>query len=125
MVSNSGWLDWPIRAHWPKLAGVGSIERTRDINVKQSTEQALYIGTQVITDAETFANAVRSHRAIEKSLHWVLVVTFREDDCHVRKGHAPQNFSALRKLAPALLFTDQAYPKRSMRSFRKTADPYA
>ena len=57
------------------------------------------MGTQVIADAETFANAVRSHWAIEKSLHWVLDVTFREDDCRVRKGHAPQNFSALRKLA--------------------------
>ena len=56
------------------------------------------------------------------SLHWVLDVTFREDECRVRKGHAPQNFSALRKLALMLLRRDQTYPKRSLRSRRKTAD---
>jgi predicted transposase YbfD/YdcC len=121
-VANLSWLDRPIRKHWPKLSGVGMIERTRDIDGKQSTEQAFYIGTKGIADAETFANAVRSHWGIENSLHWVLDVTFREDDCRVRKGHAPQNFSALRKLALALLRTDQTYPKRSLRSRRKTAD---
>jgi predicted transposase YbfD/YdcC len=110
------------RAHWPKLAGVGMIERTREINGKHSTEQAFYIGSKGITNAETFAKAVRSHWGIENSLHWVLDVTFREDDCRVRKVHAPQNFSALRKLALTLLRTDQTYPKRSLRSRRKTAD---
>jgi|APIni6443716594_1056825.scaffolds.fasta_scaffold110810_1 predicted transposase YbfD/YdcC len=121
-VTSLSWLDKPIRAHWPKLAGVGMIERTREINGKHSTEQAFYIGSKGITDAETFAKAVRSHWGIENSLHWVLDVTFREDDCRVRKGHAPQNFSALRKLALTLLRTDQTYPKRSLRSRRKTAD---
>jgi predicted transposase YbfD/YdcC len=121
-VTSLSWLDKPIRAHWPKLAGVGMIERTREINGKHSTEQAFYIGSKGITNAETFAKAVRSHWGIENSLHWVLDVTFREDDCRVRKGHAPQNFSALRKLALTLLRTDQTYPKRSLRSRRKTAD---
>jgi hypothetical protein len=52
----------------------------------------------------------------------VLDVTFREDGCRVCKGHAPQNFSALRKFALALLRRDETYPKRSLRSRRKTAD---
>jgi hypothetical protein len=56
------------------------------------------------------------------SLHWVLDVTFREDDCRMRKDHAPQNFSALRKFALALLRNDSTYPKRGLRSRRKTAD---
>lgn len=56
---------------------------------------------------------------VENSLHWVLDMTFREDDCRVRKGHAPQNLSDLRKFAPTLLRQDQQYPKRSL---RKTAD---
>lgn len=121
-VTNLGWLDTSIRARWPKLAGVGMIERQRKINGKQSIEQAFYIGSKGVTDAEAFAHAARSHWGIENSLHWVLDVTFREDDCRVRKGHAPQNFSALRKLALALLRTDQTCPKRSLRSRRKTAD---
>jgi hypothetical protein len=42
--------------------------------------------------------------------------------CRVRNGHAPQNFSALRKFALALLRRDETYPKRSLRSRKKTAE---
>jgi hypothetical protein len=52
----------------------------------------------------------------------VLDVTFHEDACRVRHGHAPQNFSAWRKFALTLLKNDTTYPKRSLRSRRKTAD---
>ena len=121
-VGDLAWLDRPIRSHWPKLAGVGMMERTREINGKTSTERAFYIGSKRIGDAETFANAARSHWGVENCLHWVLDVTFREDDCRVRKGHAPQNLSALRKFALSLLRQDTQYPKRSLRGRRKTAD---
>jgi predicted transposase YbfD/YdcC len=114
-------LDRPIRQHWPKLAGVGMVERIREIKGKTSAERAFCIGSKGIATAETFANAARSHWGIENSLHWVLDVTFREDDCRVRKGHAPQNLSALRKFALTLLRQDQQYPKRSLRSRRKSA----
>lgn len=121
-VTELDWLDRPIRQHWPKLAGVGMVERTRDINGKTSVEKAFYIGSKGIANSETFANAARSHWGIENKLHWVLDVTFREDDCRVRKGHAPQNLSALRKFALTLLRQDRQYPKRSLRGRRKTAD---
>jgi predicted transposase YbfD/YdcC len=121
-VSDLAWMDRPIRQHWPKLMGVGMVERTREINGNISTERAFYIGSKGIANAEAFAKAVRSHWGIENSLHWVLDVTFREDDCRVRKDHAPQNLSALRKFALTLLRQDQQYPKRSLRSRRKTAD---
>lgn len=121
-VSDLAWLDRPIRQHWPKLAGVGMVERTRAINGKTSTERAFYIGSKGISNAEAFAKAARSHWGVENRLHWVLDVTFREDDCRVRKGHAPQNLSALRKFALSLLRQDQQYPKRSLRGRRKTAD---
>ena len=121
-VSNLDWLDRPIQQHWPKLAGVGMIERRREINDKISVERAFYIGSKGIRNAETFAKAARSHWGIENRLHWVLDVTFREDDCRVRKGHAPQNLSALRKFALSLLRQDKKYPKRSLRGRRKTAD---
>ena len=48
--------------------------------------------------------------------------TERDDDCRVRKGHAPQNLSALRKFALFLLRQDKQYPKRSLRGRCKTAD---
>jgi predicted transposase YbfD/YdcC len=121
-VTDLSWLDQAFRKHWPKLAGVGMIERRRDINGTVSMERAFYIGSQGVTTAESFAKAARSHWGIENSLHWLLDVTFREDDCRVRKDHAPHNFAALRKFALALLRQDAQYPKRSLRSRRKTAE---
>jgi predicted transposase YbfD/YdcC len=121
-VGDLDWLDSSIRARWPKLAGVGMIERLRDIGGKVSTERALYIGSRGILTAKAFAEAARSHWGIENNLHRTLDVTFREDDCRVRQGHAPQNLSALRKFALTLLRQDTQYPKRSLRSRRQTAD---
>lgn len=121
-ISDLSWMDKSLRKHWPKLAGVGMIERQREINGKTSTECAFYIGSQGIASAESFATAARSHWGIENSLHWVLDVTFREDDCRVRKNHAPHNFAALRKFALTLLRLDKQYSKRSLRSRRKTAE---
>lgn len=46
---------------------------------------------------------MRSHWGIENSLHWVLDVAFREDDCRVRAANAAANFSAVRQLALGLL----------------------
>jgi predicted transposase YbfD/YdcC len=121
-VTDLSWLNRKFRQHWPKLAGVGMIKRRRELNGTASMERACYIGSQGITIAESFAKAVRSHWDIENSRHWVLDVTFREDDYRVRKDHAPHNFAALRKFALALLRQDAQYPKRSLRSRRKTAD---
>ena len=121
-VSDLSWLDKKLRDHWPQLAGIGMIERQREINGTVSIERAYYIGSQGITSAESFAQAARDHWGIENSLHWVLDITFREDDCRVRKDQAPHNFAALRKFALALLRQDTQYPKRSLRSRRKTAE---
>ena len=121
-VSDLSWMDKKLRAQWPKLAGVGMIIRQRETNGQISTERAFYIASPGITTAESFAKAARSHWGIENSLHWVLDVTFREDDCRVRKDQAPHNFAALRKFALALLRQDTQFPKRSLRSRRKTAE---
>jgi predicted transposase YbfD/YdcC len=121
-INDLFWMDAPLRERWPKLSGVGMLERTRKITGKISRERAYFLGSKGITCAEAFATAARRHWGIENSRHWVLDVTLREDGCRVRKGHAPQNFSALRKFALALLRRDETYPKRSLRSRRKTAD---
>ena len=98
------------------------VERGREINGQISTERAFYIGSSGIATAETFAKAARGHWGVENRLHWALDVTFWEDDCRVRKGHAPQNLSALHKFALSLLCQDNQYPKRSLRGRRKTTD---
>lgn len=46
---------------------------------------------------------MRGHWGIENRLHWQLDVTFQEDQCRVRKGHADVNLSILRRTALSLL----------------------
>lgn len=47
---------------------------------------------------ERFARAVRSHWAIENSLHWVLDVTIDEDAARNRADNGPENLAILRRL---------------------------
>ena len=44
-------------------------------------------------------NSSLSGLGIENSLHYGLDVTFREDECRIRKGEAPENFVVLRHIA--------------------------
>ena len=39
----------------------------------------------------------------ETSLHWSLDVTFKEDQCGIRKDHGPQNMATLRNISHNLL----------------------
>jgi predicted transposase YbfD/YdcC len=61
------------------------------------TEQRYFISS-LAAGAELIANSVRSHWAIENSLHWVLDVTLREDSSRVRKDHAPENMAMVRHI---------------------------
>jgi predicted transposase YbfD/YdcC len=46
--------------------------------------------------------AVASQWAIENQPHWQLDVTFREDHCRIRTGHADANFSTLGRTAVSI-----------------------
>jgi predicted transposase YbfD/YdcC len=67
---------------------------------------------------KSFAAAVRGHWGIENSLHWVLDVTFREDDCRVRKDHVPENLSLVRRAALNLLREEKAICKLGLKGKR-------
>lgn len=121
LVADVSWMDKPMREHWKKLAAVGMIESVQEMKDKVSIERRYFIMSAGVKTAAQFARAARAHWGIE-SMHWVLDVTFREDDCRVRKGHAAQNFSAIRKFAITALRTDTRHPDRSLRRRRKLAD---
>lgn len=87
---------------WPNLKSVVLIESTRRIGTTVSIEARHYLSS-LPANATTLSAAIRSHWGIENRLHWVLDVAFREDDCRVRVGHAPENLAIVRHFALNLL----------------------
>ena len=66
-----------------------------------------------------FARAVRSHWSIENSLHWVLDVTFDEDQSRSRNRRLAENLAALRRIAVSLLKQHPA--KQSIKGKQRSA----
>lgn len=120
-VPDVSWMDKPMREGWKKLAAVGMIESEQEIKGQASVDRRYFIVSAGVKTAEQFAHAARAHWGVE-AMHWVLDVTFREDDCRVRKGHAARNLSAIRKFALSALRTDTQHSERSLRRRRKLAD---
>lgn len=95
---------------WKDLTSIGMVEAERMIKGEVTRETRYYISSRAF-NAEEFGCAVRSHWGIENSLHWVLDVDFREDDCRVRKGYAAENFSVLRRIALNLIKRETTFRK--------------
>lgn len=90
-------------AKWVALAAIGlAVRVTRTKDGKETSEVRYYAASRYLSGRK-FADAVRGHWGIENSLHWQLDVTFGEDQCRLRKGHADANFSLLRRTALSLL----------------------
>jgi predicted transposase YbfD/YdcC len=95
-TSDVEWIH--DRDKWENLRTICMVERERQFDNKIDKEVSYYISS-VENDAEKLASAVRNHWGIENSLHWVLDMTFREDESRIREKNASQNFAVLRHIA--------------------------
>jgi len=115
-IHDVGWLQQ--RHQWPGLQGVVMVESTREIANQIERETRFYI-TSLAWLADQLGPVIRSHWAIENSLHWVMDMVFRDDECRVRTDQAPANFTTLKHMAHNLI--RKAPGKDSLRLRRKTA----
>ena len=53
--------------------------------------------------SEKMARCIRDRWQVENCLHWVLDITFRQDDCRIRKGNAAASFATVNHVAINLL----------------------
>ncbi len=95
---------------WPYLRMVGMVESECTGQGEPTREYRFYISSREST-AQCFANAVRSHWGIENSLHWVLDMSFREDESRIRAGNAAENFSIIRRLVLNLIKQEKSIKK--------------
>lgn len=103
---------------WPGIKAIAAVERRREL-VKQepSMERHYYILSDGKLTAQRAGQIIRGHWSIENGLHYVLDVSFNEDQCRVRKDHGPENLSRLRRLTANLLRLNGS--KRSIKGQRK------
>jgi predicted transposase YbfD/YdcC len=116
------WLDgerrFPGEVRLPHVATIIRVAARAELKDRGRFETRYYVSSAVLS-AERAAQAVRSHWAIENSLHWVLDVTFGEDQSRLRKGHGAKNMAVVRHFA--INFARATKDKRSVRLRRKCA----
>jgi len=95
--------DFPLKEKWPGLKAIGMAVRVTEYKDGRASDDVRYYITSRYTSGQRFAQAVRGHWGVENALHWQLDVTFQEDQCRIRKGHADANFSLLRRASLSLL----------------------
>ncbi len=103
------------QSQWAGLQSVVMVYRRRYLWNKV-TEETQFFLTSLPCDVQRIGRAIRCNWGIENQLHWVLDVTFGEDDSPIRRGHAPENFTLLRRLAISALTL-----RSSQRSVRQKA----
>jgi len=118
-------IDWigserayPGARRFPNLAVIAMVEARIEKKAGVSRERRYYISSRALAP-EAFAEAVRSHWAIENSLHWVLDVTFKEDLSRLRAGNGASNMAVVRHFA--LNLVRQVNDKRAIKRRRKVA----
>lgn len=114
-------VEWLKARHpqWLSIKSIACIESRREIKNKTTSETRYYISS-LDDGAERILASIRSHWAIENSLHWVLDMSFGEDQSRIRKENAPQVMAIIRHIALNLLQLAKTQ-RQSIKRLRKMA----
>jgi predicted transposase YbfD/YdcC len=95
--------NFPLKDQWPGAQAVGMAVRVTAKSDGTTSGDVRYFISSCYPSGPRFAQAVRGHWSIENSLHWVLDVTFDEDQSRTRNRRMADNLSWLRRFAISLL----------------------
>jgi predicted transposase YbfD/YdcC len=122
VLRDTDWLDgarrFPGELRLPGAACIVRAETRVEAKGTTRTETRYFISPRALSATDA-ATAIRGHWAIENRLHWVLDVTFADDQSRLRKGHGARNMATVRHFA--LNLVRAAKDKRSIKSRRKIA----
>ena len=114
-------IDWLRGRHpeWKNLSSIVAIDSQRIIGNTTTQETRYFISSSPASAARMLA-AVRLHWGIENQLHWVLDMSFGEDQSRIRKDNAPTNVAIIRHAALNMI---RQIPKKrmSVKRMRKAA----
>ena len=118
-------VDWllgdrrfPGELRLPDAASIVRVRAQVQRGQTMHVETRYYISSAILS-AERAGQAVRGHWGIENRLHWVLDVTFKEDQSRLRKGFGARNMAVVRHFA--LNLVRSAKDKKSIKLRRKAA----
>ena len=95
-------VDFAAKNDWPWVKAIGySLRLAQHADGGETCEVRYYIASRYLS-GKRFSEAVRGHWSIE-SMHWILDVTFREDESRTRERTLGNNLSWLRRFAVTLL----------------------
>jgi predicted transposase YbfD/YdcC len=95
--------DFAFKNQWMGMEAIGMAIRITKKGEGPTSKEVRYFIVSRYLSGERFAQSVRGHWGIENSLHWVLDVTFNEDQSRARERRLADNLSWLRRFGIGLL----------------------
>ena len=101
-VDDIEWMEEVEK--WKGLKSICAVElESEDLTTGKRSVETRYFISSLESNAQELLKAVRGHWGVENSLHWNLDISFREDECRIRKENGAENFATLRRIALNLL----------------------
>ena len=105
---------------WKGLNSIAYVDYLRTQKGGNTLERRYFISSINDEGHKLIAKAIRKHWCVENQLHWVLDVSFNEDDSRIRKDNAPENLAIIRHIALNLLKQEKSL-KIGVNNKRKNA----
>lgn len=121
VINDVQWLIG-LNPKWSTIKSIISIKSTRELKGVATQETRYYISSLDVA-ADIILKSIRSHWAIENSLHWILDMSFNEDYSRIRKENAPHIMAIIRHIALNLLQSaknnTKSIQRQSIKGLRK------